>query len=342
MAPPSAVSMAAALLMFVLFPSPTSGADLGVNYGTKGNHLPNPSQVIDFLTHNMNYSIPLLKIYEPNPQILQPLKGTSLVVSMVVPNEEIPRLANDANYASLWVSTNLLPYRDVRFRYLIVGSDAIPGLNAPLVLPAMRRLRDTLAPTGLLENIVVTTAVPPLVLGASYPPSVSRFSEICAPVMGPVVQFLNDLGSPLMINVYPYFAIAAEPQHIALDYALFQAKEPIVDGDYRYYSLFEAMVDAFIYAIEKVVGDRDVKIVVGETGWPTAGNCGYATAANAQIYNNRLKDHVQEDKGTPRKPDLNLETYVLELFNEDQKSTLDERSFGTYNPDFGPVYSLWS
>jgi exo-beta-1,3-glucanase (GH17 family) len=43
------------------------------------------------------------------------------------------------------------------------------------------------------------------------------------------------------------------------------------DGDLEYYNLFDAMVDAFVAAMVRVVQQEDVKLVVAETGWPTAG-----------------------------------------------------------------------
>ncbi|KAF5748431.1 lichenase-2-like [Tripterygium wilfordii] len=44
-------------------------------------------------------------------------------------------------------------------------------------------------------------------LGPSYPPSIAAFTSTDA--MKGVLQFLSQQGSPLMINVYPYYAYAA-------------------------------------------------------------------------------------------------------------------------------------
>lgn len=49
-------------------------------------------------------------------------------------------------------------------------------------------------------------------------------------------------------------------------------KPVLIDGNYEYYNLFDAMVDAFVAAMARAVGKEDVKIVVSETGWPTKGN----------------------------------------------------------------------
>ncbi|GAB2220180.1 hypothetical protein Droror1_Dr00007823 [Drosera rotundifolia] len=343
MATSSAMSLVTVLGVIVLMHqlSFASCADLGVNYGTRGSNLPSPFTVINFLTSGMmNNSIPLIRIQEPNQEILQALRGTKLVVSMVIPDSSIPLMASDFGYASFWVNTFILQYKDIRYRYLIVGSESIPGPNAQFILPAMSSLHDILGQAGLLNTIMVTTAVSASVLGTSYPPSAGHFSPQSEAIMGPIVRFLYDK-SPLMIHVQPYNSLVLDPG-ISLDYALFEAREPFIDGTYRYYSLFEAIVDAFIYAIEKELGEEGVRIAVGQTGWPVAGYSSYANIQNAMTYNNNLKALVKGDKGTPRRPDLNLETYILELFSEDLKSTLDDKCFGTFYPNFSPIYELWN
>ncbi|KAH9690970.1 hypothetical protein KPL70_015965 [Citrus sinensis] len=45
--------------------------------------------------------------------------------------------------------------------------------------------------------------------------------------------------------------VARNASPISLDYAKFNAKQPILDGNLEYYSLFDAMVDAYV-ALEKI------------------------------------------------------------------------------------------
>jgi hypothetical protein len=74
-------------------------------------------------------------------------------------------------------------------------------------------------------------------------------------------QQLQSSGSVFSINLYPYFAYSYASD-IPLDFALGR------DG-----SLFEAMLRGCRVALDKV-GGGSVKIIVGETGWPSAGGKG--------------------------------------------------------------------
>lgn len=160
--------------------------------------------------------------------------------------------------------------------------------------------------------------------------------------MSHLTCFLHSIGSPLLINVYPFFALASEPNHIPLDYVLFQSQTPvIIDGNLEYYNLFDAMVDAFLAAMVRAVGREDVKLVVSETGWPTAGLAPYSSIENARIYNSKLREHVIGVGRTPRKADMIMEVYIYEMFNENLVAEGVKRNFGSFYPDFREVYPLW-
>ncbi|CAD6228239.1 unnamed protein product [Miscanthus lutarioriparius] len=96
------------------------------------------------------------------------------------------------------------------------------------------------------------------------------------------------------------------------------------------------MVDAIYAALEKA-GAPGVRVVVSESGWPSAG--GFAASVdNARTYNQGLIDHVY--RGTPKRSGV-LETYVFAMFNENQKpGDATERKFGLFCPDKQPVYPV--
>ncbi|GKV19591.1 hypothetical protein SLEP1_g29828 [Rubroshorea leprosula] len=206
----------------------------------------------------------------------------------------------------------------------------------------MKNLQQAVVETKLSNYIQVSTAVHSAVLGSSYPPSAGAFRDDVAGIMTNIVKFLHSNNAPLPINVYPYFAYASDPGHISLDYALFRSKKPVViDGNLKYYNLFDAMVDAFAAAMEKAIGTEDIKIVVSETGWPSAGNEPHTTKKNAQTYNKNLNHRIKYQGGTPRRPDLNLETYIFALFNENRKVAGVEQNFGLFYPNLTRTYPLW-
>ncbi|XP_042405091.1 glucan endo-1,3-beta-glucosidase-like [Zingiber officinale] len=153
-----------------------------------------------------------------------------------------------------------------------------------------------------------------------------------------IVQFLVAHGSPLLINIYPYYAYTSQPDHLPLSYALFNSTGVVErDGKLGYQNLFDAMVDTFVAALEKA-GGGNVGLVVSEIGWPSNGAFG-ANADSARVFNQNLIDHVS--KGTPRRPGVPIETYLFGMFNENQKGPAEiEKFFGLFYPDKTPVYPI--
>lgn len=112
-----------------------------------------------------------------------------------------------------------------------------------------------------------------------------------------------------MVNVYPSVAYASNPKQISFEYATFNAKKPVVDGKLKYYNLFDAMVDGFYAALEKI-NAGNVTLGVSETGWPTAGKNNNASPQNAILYNANLYSHVVHN-GTQRRPDNLMDTFFV-------------------------------
>ncbi|MCL7048824.1 hypothetical protein MKW94_002097 [Papaver nudicaule] len=161
------------------------------------------------------------------------------------------------------------------------------------------------------------------VLGTSYPPSVSAFSNDCIQTMRGIVSFLQNQGFPLFVNVYPYFAYASNPGKIRLDYALFNTTDVVVhDGNLQYKNLFYAMVDSMIWAVEKAAGKADV-----------------ATVEHAKMYINNMISTLMKS-GTPKRPGHAMRTHIFAMFNENMKPEGEERNFGIYRPDLTEVYHV--
>lgn len=119
------------------------------------------------------------------------------------------------------------------------------------------------------------------VFTSTYPPSQGAFSTKVMPVMAPVTKFLESKGYPLIVNIYPYFALISDQVNIPLDYALLKNIAANLDGGFVYRNLFGAMLDSAYAALEKA-GGPNVKVIVGETGWPSAGGT-LANKHNAKL-----------------------------------------------------------
>eukprot|EP00261_Vitis_vinifera_P034620 XP_019075863.1 PREDICTED: glucan endo-1,3-beta-glucosidase isoform X3 [Vitis vinifera] len=328
------------LLGFVIMSTLTIGAQsIGVCYGTNGNNLPSASQVINLYKSN---GIGSMRIYDPNSDTLQALKGSGIELILDVPNTSLQSLASDASAASTWVQNNVVNYAsDVKFRYIAVGNEVLPtGSNAQYaqyVLPAMKNVQSAITSAGLQGQIKVSTATYSSVLGTSYPPSAGSFSSDASSFINPIISFLAENGSPLLANIYPYFSYTGDTQNIRLDYALFTASGVVVqDGSYQYQNLFDALLDALYAALEKA-GGSNLKIVVSESGWPSEGGTA-ATVDNARTYYKNLINHVKG--GTPRKSGA-IETYLFAMFDENQKTGLEtEKHFGLFTPGQESKYQI--
>lgn len=323
----------------------SSGAkagSIGVNYGTVADNLPPPSKVADFLLDST--IIDRVRLFDANPDILRAFAHTGISVSITIPNDQIPRLAKP-NFAEEWIKFNIEPYIPAtNIIRVLVGNEVLSTANKLLIanlVPAMQSLHTALTKASLDRRIQISTPHSLGILTNSSPPSTGRFRQgYDTHVIKPMLSFLRETNSPLMVNPYPFFACNNEN----LDYALFRPNPGVVDSDsgILYTNMLDAQLDA-VYSAMKSLGFADLDIVIAETGWPSKGDptqfgVGPKEAAD---YNGNLMRHVVSGMGTPLMPNRTFETYIFALFNEDLKpGPVGERNFGLFEPDLSPVYEI--
>ncbi|XP_050383374.1 glucan endo-1,3-beta-glucosidase, acidic-like [Argentina anserina] len=325
------------LLLTVLMATiTTTGAQIGVCYGTVANNLPPPREVISMCNQR---NIKRMRLYGPNHDVLEALRGSNIELMIGVENERIRDIALNQASADDWVQRNVLTYGNVNFKYIAVGNEIESGPIAQYVGPAIEKIQNAIYRAGFGDRIKVSTAVHPVILQDSYPPSRGSFRQDYRAFLDPIIGILLGNKSPLLLNMYPYFSYIQNRANIDLRYALFTYPSVRVqDGEYGYQNLFDAILDAHYAALEKV-GGGSLKIVVSETGWPSAGGDGQVTTQeNARIYNSNVIRHVKG--GTPRRPGGPIETYLFAMFNENLKhGDPTENNFGLFYPNKSPVYS---
>lgn len=305
---------------------------IGVCYGMLGNNLPSSSDVVQLYKSK---GIKGMRIYSPSQSALNALRNSGLAVIVDTGNgNELSQLARSASYAASWVQSNVKPYYPaVNIKYIAVGNE-VQGGATQSILPAIRNLDAALARAGL-SAIKCSTSVRFDVIANSYPPSSGSFAQ---GYMADVARYLAGTGAPLLVNVYPYFSYRDNPRDISLGYATFQPGTTVRDNGngLTYTNLFDAMVDAVVAALEKA-GAGGVRIVVSESGWPSAGGSG-ASVDNARKYNQGLINHV--GRGTPKRRGT-LETFIFAMFNENQKTgDPTEKNFGLFYGNKQPVYPI--
>ncbi|KAJ1255900.1 hypothetical protein BS78_K141700 [Paspalum vaginatum] len=325
--------VAVALVVGTLASVPTRVHSIGVCYGMLGNNLPSSSTVVQLYRSK---GINGMRIYSPSKPALDALRNSGIRLILDTGNGDVlSQLASSPSYASSWVQTNVRPYYPaVNIKYIAVGNEVQGGGAQQSILPAIRNLNSALSSAGL-GAIKASTAVRFDVVANSYPPSSGVFAQ---GYMVDIARYLASTGAPLLANVYPYFAYRDNPRDISLGYATFQPGTTVRDSGngLTYTNLFDAMFDAVVAALEKA-GAGGVKVVVSESGWPSAGGFG-ASAENARRYNQGLIDHVA--RGTPKRPGA-VEAFIFAMFNENQKGGDEtERNFGLFYPNQQPVYPI--
>ncbi|KAG8072578.1 hypothetical protein GUJ93_ZPchr0006g46362 [Zizania palustris] len=211
----------------------------------------------------------------------------------------------------------------------------------------MTNVHAALARLNLDKAVKVSSPIALTALASSYPPSAGAFREdLAQAVMKPMLDFLAQTGSYLMVNAYPFFAYSGSADLISLDYALFRPNAGVLDpgSGLKYLSLLDAQLDAVFTAVSKLGNYNAVHVVVSETGWPSKGDNKEtgAAAVNAAAYNGNLVRRVLSgNAGTPRRPDADIDVYLFALFNENQKpGPTSERNYGVFYPNQQKVYDV--
>ncbi|KAL8128551.1 hypothetical protein V2J09_017706 [Rumex salicifolius] len=309
---------------------------VGVCFGQNGDNLPALGSVVALYNQ---YHINKMRIYQPDPAVLDALRGTGIRVVVGTYNTDVAILAQGPGPAQSWFAAHIQPYLGaVNVTHISVGNEVYPAEPSVLIAPAMTNLQGAVDAAGFHGLIKVTTVVSMQVLLSTFPPSASVFAD---PAMAAVVGFLQSQGSELLVNVYPYIAYADSPGKVRLDYAQDGAAGVVVqDGALGYNNLFDAMVDSFYWAMEKA-GAPGVGLVVAETGWPHGGAVPSLTTLDlAATYNTRLVRHLESGAGTPKRPNVYLQGYIFAMFDEDQKQPAGiEQFWGIFQPSGLPNYN---
>ncbi|KAM1240118.1 hypothetical protein ACFX2J_045471 [Malus domestica] len=335
----------AVLLLLSVFSSLADAASVGVNYGRIADNLPSAYKVVQLLK---SQGLERVKVFDSDPAVLRALAGSDIKVTVDLPNELLSSAAKSQSFATNWVQRNVVAYHpNTQIEAIGVGNEVFVDTHhtTKFLISAMKNIHTALVHFKLESSIKVSSPIALSALQNSYPSSAGSFRpELVEPVFKPMLEFLRQTGSYLMVNCYPYFAYESNSDVIPLDYALFRENPGVVDAGngLRYFNLFDAQIDAVFAAMSALKYD-DINMVVSETGWPSKGDSVEvgASVENAAAYNGNLVRRILAGGGTPLRPKADLTVYLFALFNEDKKfGPTSERNYGLFFPNERKVYDI--
>ncbi|KAL6957012.1 hypothetical protein U1Q18_025577 [Sarracenia purpurea var. burkii] len=334
------------LLLISLF-SNAEGAFVGMNIGIDVSSLPPASEVVAILKA---CQIDHVRLFDADTHMLNALSNTGIEVIIGVTNEEVLEIGQSPSAAAAWVNKNVAAYLpSTNITAIAVGSEVLTSIPnaAPILVPAMNYLHKALVAANLNYQVKVSTPQSLDVISRPFPPSTAGFNSSWNSTIFQLLQFLKNTNSYYMLNAYPYNGYINGNGIFPIDYALFQplsSVKQIVDPNtlFHYNSMFDAMVDATYNSIA-AFNFSGIPIVVTESGWPWLGGANEpdATTENAKIFNNNLIQRVLNGSGPPSQPNIPINTYIYELFNEDKRpGPVSERNWGLFFTNGSSVYSL--
>ena len=318
--------------------------DLGVNWGNIATHPLPPKTVVQLLKDN---GIRKVKLFDCDPKTLLALEDSGIEVMVAVPNLQLATMADSLVNAEDWVSENLLDFVDkVKIRHVAVGNEPfLKSYNGSFVkhtFPALRNIQKALDKANLGKQIKATVPLNADVYESnSTKPSDGNFRSDIKNVIIQIVKFLKDNEAPFVVNIYPFLSLYQD-DNFPIEFAFFEhGARSVDDKTYHYTNVLDANYDTLLWSLKKI-GVDDIKIIIGEIGWPTDGNK-HATTKDAQKFYNGLFRRLNENKGTPLRPSTEFDVYLFGLLDEDQKSIepgFFERHWGIFQFDGKPKFPL--
>ncbi|CAD5169997.1 unnamed protein product [Musa acuminata subsp. malaccensis] len=317
----------------------------GINYGRIADNIPPPESVVTLLKAA---KIKNVRIYDADHNVLNAFRGSGLDLVVSVSNDHLKDMSVNEDNALSWVKENVQPFLpDTRIREIVVGNEVLGGSDQELpeiLLGAIKSVYNALKRLQLADDIMVSTPHSQAVFVNSFPPSSCTFKEDVLVYMEPILDFFSKIGSPFYVNVYPFLAYTYDPDHIDINYALFESNPGIYDAktNLHYDNMFDAQIDAAYAALEAAGFDK-MEVRVSETGWASSGDENElgATTHNARTYNYNLRKRLFKKKGTPLRPKIVVKAYLFALFNENQKpGASSEKHYGLFKADGSISYDI--
>ncbi|KAK7301635.1 hypothetical protein RJT34_12505 [Clitoria ternatea] len=343
-------TISCSLMMFnLLIITSTVAQGVGVNWGTLASHPLPPPKVVKLLKSN---NINKVKLFDANSDVLQALFGSNIAVTVAIPNSMLKSFNSSKKAADSWVHDNVTRYMSnggsaTRIEYVAVGDE--PFLKSygeqfhPFLIGAAMNIQAALKRAKLDSKVkvVVPCSFDSFELGTNSTSEV-HFRPGLNKTMIELLTFLDKHGSPFFVTIAP-FLTPLQTKNISLDFFLF--KETVRPHNFShktYKNSFDLSYDTVVTALS-AAGFPNMDIVVAKIGWPTDGAAN-ASSNLAETFMKGLLNHLHSNLGTPlRSHKPPLETYILSLLDEDQRSIASgnfERHWGVFTFDGQAKYRV--
>ncbi|XP_061346153.1 glucan endo-1,3-beta-glucosidase 9 [Gastrolobium bilobum] len=322
---------------------------VGVNWGTMASHPLPPPNVVKLLKSN---NINKVKLFDANSDVLQALSGSNVVVTVGIPNTMLRSLNSSKKAADSWVHDNVTRYisnggSGTRIEHVAVGDE--PFLKSygeqfhPYIIGAAMNIQAALKRAKLDSKVkvVVPCSFDSFESGSNLSSEVHLRADLNK-TMIELLTFLDKHGSPFFVTISPFITLL-QTKNISLDFTLFkETARPHNFNHKTYKNSFDLSYDTVVTVLSKL-GFPNMDIVVAKIGWPTDGAAN-ASSYLAETFMKGLINHLDSNSGTPLRPrQPPLETYILSLLDEDQRSIASgnfERHWGLFTFDGQAKYHV--
>ncbi|KAI3461987.1 hypothetical protein Pfo_018650 [Paulownia fortunei] len=275
---------------------------IGVNWGRQTSHRLIPSMVVDLSLQN---NIRNLKLFSPSDNVLRAFAGETL--------------------------------------FLHVGSEPFSSFSRNITydnaVEALGLIQEALVANGY-ENVTATTPhftdVPNITK-----PSEADFRPDLKEKMVEFVRLLNTTNAPFVMNMFPIHFVAQNNWDIEYSFVENKSNFTIEDNGLIYRNVFEFVYDSFLTAMAKA-GSPNLKLLVGQIGWPTDGYPG-ANTSNAERFFKEFLPYAKGNNGTPIRPGISIDVFIHSLADENlNKINLGafQRHWGVYRSSGEPKYKI--
>ncbi|KAL0395567.1 UNVERIFIED_CONTAM: Glucan endo-1,3-beta-glucosidase 5 [Sesamum calycinum] len=299
--------------------------------------------VVDLLLQN---DIRHLKVFSVSDNVLEAFSGGHIAITVTLPNEGLKHIVN-TGLAAYWLQQKIRKHqiKNINITSLYVGSQPFSTFyrteTYDTAVDTLKIIQKALQLNGY-ENVVATTPhFTDVLKPGMMKPSEADFRSDLKEKMVEFVKVLNASKAPFVMDIFPIHFVAENKWDMEFCFLDNKSNFSIKDNGHVYTNVFEFVYDSFVTAIAKA-GVPNLKVMVGQIGWPTDGYPG-ANVTNAERFFREFIPFVKGKKGTPLRPGISIDVYIHSLVDENlSRISLGafQRHWGVYTSNGEPKYKI--